>query len=209
MVPLLSVWKDTDYICRTWHPPRGGAYRPYPRQEREMTVDDRRHLPKMLGAEAVINIDANGRYVRANRPALQLLGVTLEELRASPPDRFAIRPSSEAEQAALRTEWASDGSRPLIGTAGLKRADGSTIRISYAIEAHRSGFRARLWPVEGSPEAPPSVFTVGGVLREWRAAERELADLVPGSPEHARTASEIEMLRDKYHELFLSVKPEA
>ena len=66
-----------------------------------MTVDDRQPLPDMLAAEAVINIDATGRYVRANRPALQLLGVTLDELRASPPDRFAISPSTEAEQAAL------------------------------------------------------------------------------------------------------------
>ena len=173
-----------------------------------MTVDDRQPVPTSLSAEAVINIDANGRYLRANRPALRLLGVTLEELRSSPPDRFAIRPSNESEQSALRTEWESDGSRPLIGTAGLKRADGSTIRVSYAIEAHQSGFRARLRQVEGSPEAPPSIFTVGGVLRQWRAAERELAELVPGSPEHARTLSEIEMLRDRYHELFQSVKPQ-
>ena len=162
----------------------------------------------MPAGEAVINIDATGRYLRANKPALELLGVTLAELRASPPDRFAIRPTNESEQAALRTEWESDGARPLIGTAGLKRADGSTIRVSYAVEAAGSGFRARLWEVEGSPDAPPSVFTVGGVLRQWRAAERELAELVPGSPEHARTLSEIEMLRGRYHELFQSVKPQ-
>ena len=173
-----------------------------------MTVDDRQPVPASLSAEAVINIDTNGRYLRANRPALRLLGVTLEELRSSPPDRFAIKPSNESEQAALRTEWEADGSRPLIGTAGLRRADGSTVRVSYAIEPHRSGFRARLRQVEGSPESPPSIFTVGGVLRQWRAAERKLAELVPGSPEHARTLGEIEMLRGRYHELFQSVKPQ-
>jgi len=153
-------------------------------------------VPSPAAGEAVINIDASGRYVHANESALRLLGLTLDELRASPADRFAIRPTSE-----------SDGARPLIGTAGLKRADGSTIRVSYAIEATGSGFRARLWQVEGAPEAPPSVFTVGSVLRQWRAAERELAELKPGSPEHARTAVEIEMLRGKYHELFKSVRP--
>ena len=188
-----------------------------------MTVNDRQDLPDLDAAkisgwaesvpspaaeEAVINIDPSGRYVHANEPALQLLGVTLDELRASPPDRFAIRPTSESEQAAFRAEWESVGARPLIGTAGMKRADGSTIRVSYAIEATGSGFRARLWQVEGAPEAPPTVFTVGGVLRQWRAAERELAELTPGSPEHARTAGEIEMLRGKYHELFRSVKPQ-
>jgi PAS domain-containing protein len=156
----------------------------------------------------VLNIDATGRYVRANKRALELLGVTFAELRASPPDRFAIRPSSESEQAAFRAEWESDGARPLIGTAGLKRADGSTIRVSYAIEADGSGFRARLWQVEGSPEAPPTVFTLGSVLRQWRAAERDLAELMPGSAEWARTLAEIELLRGKYQELFKSVAPQ-
>lgn len=159
-------------------------------------------------AEAVIDIDATGRYLGANGPALELLGVTLAELRASPPDRFAIRPTNNAEQAALLAEWESNGARPLIGTSGLRRADGSTIRVSYAIEATGSGFRARLWRVEGSPEAPSSVYTVGGVLRQWRAAERVLAELMPGSFEWARTADEIELLRSQYQELFKSVMPE-
>lgn len=164
-------------------------------------------MPKVPAGVAVINMDLTGRYVRANRRALALLGVTLAELRESPPDRFAIRPS-ESEQAAFRTEWESDGARPLVGTAGLRRADGSMIRVSYAIEASRSGFRARLWEVEGSPEAPTSLFTVGSVLRQWRAAERELAELLPGSAEWTRTLGEIDMLREQYHELFKSVKPQ-
>ena len=160
-------------------------------------------------AEAVINIDAMGRYVGANKPALQLLGVTLAELRASSPDRFAIRPSDDAEQAALRAEWESGGSRPLVGTAGIKRADGTPIRVSYAIENLDSGFRARLWQIEGAPEAPPSVFTVGSVLRQWRAAERTLAELKPDTPEWRRTLDDIELLRGKYHELFMSLKTQA
>jgi PAS domain-containing protein len=160
-------------------------------------------------AEAVISIDATGRYIGANKPALHLLGVTLDELRASPPDRFAIQPANHSEQAALRAEWESAGSRPLVGTTGLKRADGTTIRVTYAIETADSGFRARMWQVEGSPEAPASVFSVGSVLREWRAAERDLAELKPGTPEWARQLSEIELLRDRYQELFKSIMPPA
>jgi PAS domain-containing protein len=159
--------------------------------------------------EAVLSLDTTGRYVDANNSALQLLGVTLAELRASSPDRFAIRPSNVAEQAALRAEWESAGSRPLVGTTGMKRADGTPIRVSYAIETLDSGFRARLWQIEGAPEAPPSVFSVGSVLREWRAAERTLAELTPGTPEWRRTAADIELLRDKYHELFTSLKTQA
>ena len=147
-------------------------------------------------------IDTAGQYVDANEPALDLLGVSLAELRTSAPDRFAIRPTIDAEQAALRANWESGGSQPLIGTAGLRRADGTTIRVAYAVETADSGFRARLWQVEGSPQAPASVYTVGDVLRQWRAAERELAELAPGTPEWARTLSEIELLRGKYQELF-------
>jgi PAS domain-containing protein len=160
-------------------------------------------------AEALISLDAQGRYIGANKPALELFGVTLAELRAASPDQFAIRPTDPSEQAALRQAWESTGSRPLVGTAGLKRADGTTIRISYAIETARAGYRARLWQIKGSPEAPPSVFSVGSVLREWRAAERNLSELVPGTPEWRRTLGEIELLRDTYHELFRSLKTQA
>jgi PAS domain-containing protein len=159
-------------------------------------------------SEAVISLDAAGRYLDANESALELLGVSLAGLRASPPDRFAIQPTNDSEQAALRAEWESGGSRPLVGTTGLRRADGVTIRVSYAIETHGSGFRARLWRVEGSPHASPSVFSVDDVLREWRAAERNLAELIPGSPEWARTSSEIDLLRGKYQELFRAVEPQ-
>jgi PAS domain-containing protein len=166
-------------------------------------------MMELGSTEAVIRIDAAGRYVDANAAALELLGVTLAELRASPGDRFAIRPANVAEQAAFRAEWGSAGARPLVRTAGLKRGDGATIRVSYAIEADESGFVARLWEVPGSPDAPPSVFSVGEVLRSWRAAERELAELQQGSPEWARTVSEIELLRDRYRELFRTVRPQS
>jgi PAS domain-containing protein len=156
-------------------------------------------------AEAVLELDQDGRYVDANDAALELLGVSLPELVASPADRFTIEETNTSEQAALRDEWASGGTRPLVGTAGLRRADGETIRVSYAIEPAGTGFRARLSLIPGSPEAPSSVYTVGSVMREWRAAERQLSELLPGSEDWARTKNEIEMLRDRYQELFRSL----
>lgn len=159
--------------------------------------------------EALIRIDAAGRYIDANEAAIELLGVTLDELRESPGDRFSIWPANVADQTAFRAESESAGSQPLVGTAGLKRGDGAAIRVLYAIEADKSGFVARLWEVPGSPDAPPSVFSVGEVLRSWRAAERELAELSQGSPEWARTLSEIELLRDRYRELFRMVRPQS
>jgi PAS domain-containing protein len=155
--------------------------------------------------EAELSLDSTGRYLGANDAALELLGVSLPELLASPPDRFTIAPTDEAEQASLREEWASGGSRPLVGTAGLVRADGRTIRVSYAIEPAGTGYRARLSLIKGSPEAPASVYTVGSIMREWRAAERQLSELLPGSDDWARTKNEIEMLRNRYQELFRSL----
>jgi PAS domain S-box-containing protein len=157
--------------------------------------------------EAVIMIDTAGHYLDANAAALELLGVSLADLRTSAPDRFATRQTTNADQAALRRQWEIGGVQPLVGTAGLRRADGTTIRVAYAIEAAGPGFRARLWRVEGSPEEPSTTFTVGDVLREWRAAERVLAELAPGTPEWARKLTEIELLRGKYQELFRAVMP--
>ena len=163
----------------------------------------------LLPGEAVISLDAAGHYIGANKTALELLGVTLAELRAASSNRFAILPANGAEQVALRAAWEARGSPALVGTAGLKRADGAMIRVSYAIQATGSGFRARLRQVEGSPEAPPSMFSVGAVLGEWRAAERHLAELRPGSRDWARTRGEIEMLRDRYRELFRTARPQS
>jgi PAS domain S-box-containing protein len=164
-------------------------------------------MPEQPPTEAVIMLDAAGRYVDANAAALQLLGVSLGELRTSAPDRFAVRPMADVEQAELRGHWEAGGAQPVVGTAGIRRADGTMIRVSYAVEVSGSGVRARLWPVDGAPEAPTTLYSVGDVLREWRAAERELAELAPGTPEWARTIDEIAVLRSQYQEIFRALKP--
>jgi hypothetical protein len=168
----------------------------------QMGSDLTQEVPPGQVTEAELSLDKTGRYIGANDAALELLGVSLPELLASPPDRFTIEPTDEAEQAALREEWATGGSRPLVGTAGLRRADGQTIRVSYAIEPAGDGYLARLSLIQGSPHAPLSVYTVGSIMREWRAAERQLSELLPGSEDWARTKNEIEMLRARYQELF-------
>jgi hypothetical protein len=60
-------------------------------------------------------------------------------------------------------------------------------------ESYRDGKRAA--------EAPASTG-VGEVLREWRAAERALAELAPGSPEWTHTRDEVELLRTRYQQVF-------
>lgn len=161
----------------------------------------------MLEADAndgLLILDADGRYLDADEAALALLGVSLEELRASAPDRFAIEPLDEGHQASLRDEWKAHGAHPLVGTAGVRRADGTRIRLAYLVEAAEHGFRARIRQIDADADAAPTVFTVGDVLREWRAAERELALLEPGTKEWERVQREIDLLRGQYKDLFRS-----
>ena len=159
--------------------------------------------------EAVLWFDSAGRNVDANDGALRLLGMTREEWLTSAVDRFVLAPSEEGTWAALRSEWPGDEAPTLVGAAAIELADGSTISVSYAIDKVAGGFRARLSPIDGpSPDMAP-VLTVGDVLREWRAAERGLAELSPGSPAWIEIEREIETLRMRYQEVFRSVSGSA
>lgn len=61
-------------------------------------------------------------------------------------------------------------------------------------------------PIPDTDPALINIDAVGSVLRQWRAAERDLAGLTPGSQEYARTFTEVELLRERYHELVKSAK---
>jgi PAS domain S-box-containing protein len=156
---------------------------------------------------AVISLDTAWRYVDASPAALELLGVTLAELRSSERDRFALHAADDAEQAAMRARWEAGGAQPMAGTTGLRRADGAEIRVSYTLERIEGGFRVWIWQIDGAPDAPTTVLSVGDVLREWRAAERALAGLRPGSPELALMLNEIGLLRSQYQRLFRAAEP--
>jgi PAS domain S-box-containing protein len=163
-------------------------------------------MPEHHTTDAVISLDAAGHYVGATIAALELLGVSAAELRGSAPDRFAMGGPIDGDRAVARAHLESGSTQPLVGTTGLRRADGTTIRVAYAIEPAAAGFRARLWLIDGSPEAPTTVYTADEVLRQWRAAERELARLAPGTPEWARTMNEIAVFREQYQELFRAIE---
>ena len=87
---------------------------------------------------------------------------------------------------------------------GQGRTVSHVFRIRAAERLSRS---TRVWEVEGAPDAPTTVLSVGDVLREWRAAERALSGLTPGPPELAQKLSEIGLLRSKYQQLFRAAAP--
>jgi hypothetical protein len=61
-------------------------------------------------------------------------------------------------------------------------------------------------PVQ-SQEAASSNHAVGEVLREWRAAERALAKLAPGTAEWTRAVGEVELLRSRYQQVSRTADP--
>ena len=46
-------------------------------------------------------------------------------------------------------------------------------------------------------------------MSEWRAAERKLAELVPDTPDWAKTLSEVDVLRAQYQDIFKAARREA
>jgi PAS domain S-box-containing protein len=148
-------------------------------------------------------VASDGTYTDANPAALELLGVTLDELRASPPNRFSAEPSDPEAEAAFREAWEAAGQPDLGGAGMIRRADGSTIRVKFAISQVEDGsFAVLLTPVPDAPPAPSVVYTVGDVLAEWRAAERRLEALPDDAPERHAILEDIDEFRERYQLLF-------
>jgi PAS domain-containing protein len=153
--------------------------------------------------DAVIFVTADGRYEDASPSALKLLGISLEELRASAPDRFQPKPPDPEESAAFRSEWERQGSPGLGGVATIKRGDGTLARVRFTITQTDDGrYRALMREVDEPVSRRPRVYTLGEVLAEWRAAERRLTSIPAGSSEYAAIQDDIKALRADYQRLF-------
>ncbi len=154
---------------------------------------------------ATLTIRPDGTIEDASPDALLLLAVGLEQLRSLPPGAFSPEPPDHEASAAFRREWESVGQPDIGGEASLQRPDGSKVRVRFAISALDDGrYFAVLARTRGATSAPPRIFTGGTILAEWRAAEKRLAHLQPGSPEAAPIETEIAKLRAAYQDLFAS-----
>ena len=120
--------------------------------------------------------DRQGRYVDGDDAALELLGLTLEELRAM---RVGDMSGPHAEMA--RTVWrrlAATGKDMSSGEGTLYLPNGSEIRVRYLrIAAMQNGdYELELEPIRATDaDRPPSADRTDTILREWRVAEREAA----------------------------------
>jgi len=150
-----------------------------------------------------LTINADGTMADANEAALDLLRVTLQQLRELPPGAFSAEPPDPAAGEAFREQWEREGTPDIGGEGTLRRPDGTSVRVKFGITPLDDGrFLAILEEIEAEHDAPPLLYTAGQVLAEWRAAERRLAAIVEGSPEWTAVSDEIEVFRRRYHALF-------
>ena len=146
--------------------------------------------------QAVLVADKYGRYLDGSVEALELFGVTLDELRALEIGAFS---GPHAELAV--TVWrrlASTGAAMPTGESTVHRPDGSQVRVRYLrIEPRADGaYELEMVIVgPGNEDAPPAADHPSTVLEAWRAAERDATATDGDRDEAARSA---EGLRDLY-----------
>ena len=154
---------------------------------------------------AMVILDVQGRYVDADEAALELLGVaSVDELRATPPERFAAVPPDAQEQEAWQRAYSESSAQGVLAEAAFRRLDGELVRVRTAIVPEPDGtYRALFYPVERpTANLVPRLFRIADILAEWRSAERRLVEVDAQSEEGAQLASEVELLREQYQQLF-------
>lgn len=147
--------------------------------------------------------DKFGRYVDADAAALELLGLTLEELRALQIGDFS---GPHAEMA--RSVWrrlAAAGQDMTSGESTLYLANGREVRVRYLrIAALSSGdYELLLEPIgaEGA-DLPPTSDRPASILREWRAAERDAEAAGSGGPGPMGAPADATDAADKLRRLY-------
>jgi PAS domain S-box-containing protein len=152
---------------------------------------------------ATIVIDPSGRYRDASPAALELFGMSRDELLAADPASFSPETADPEASAALRGAWEAEGRPDLGGEATILRPDGRRRRIRFIITTQPDGaFVAVLEPVNEGELERPIIYTAGQTLAEWRAAERRLEAVPRESAEWRAAQAQIEALRSQYHRLF-------
>lgn len=158
----------------------------------------------MWRSAATVILDEHGRYLEADQAALELLGVaSVEELRATPPDRFAALPADPEEQAAWERAYFATRADGVLAEVAFRRLDGEHVRVRTVIAPEPDGtYRALFYPVERpTTNLSARVYRISDVLAEWRGAERRLIEVDAASDEGMAVAAEVELLRSQYQVL--------
>jgi hypothetical protein len=161
----------------------------------------------MARRDARIVVAADSTILLATDAALELLDLTLDQLRQLPPGSLSLD-EDKAANVGFEEAWNGSGRGEIIGSGSVKLLDGRLLRIRYLITRVADGtFEIIVERVDESVSEPPRMYTLGGMLSAWRAAERRLEQVVPGSEEWAAAEAEIAYFRTEYHRVARSAEP--
>jgi PAS domain-containing protein len=155
----------------------------------------------MVRRDARILVVADSKIIEATDAALEILGLSLEELRALPPGGLSLEEDRVGREG-FRDAWQDGGQGAIVGAGTIRLLDGRLIRVRYLIDPQPDGtFEIIIERSQESVAEPPRAYTVGAVLSAWRTAERRLAELGQDSPEWAAAQAEIDHFRTEYQRL--------
>lgn len=150
-------------------------------------------------ATAYVEMDDQGRYLNASREALEVYGVSLEELRRHRVGDFSASGLGAVQR--LLFLWLIRQGRDFGGGEGtVVSPDGRQTHIRCT-SVRRVGDRFRVTFRTVSEDAvPPHSDNIPAVLDAWREAEREVA-AAESDQERELAATASASLRDIYHYL--------
>lgn len=151
--------------------------------------------------DAVVFLGRDGHFEDASPAALDLLGIALDELKGLSPR--ALMAMGNAESEALSATWKQSVPKVAAGEATVQAPDGRARRLRFLLTSVDAGrYKVLLERTDAPPTPGLVVFTLPEVLAAWRASERRLADVVPGSAEWESLRAEIDAFRRQYQSLF-------
>ncbi len=152
----------------------------------------------MVRQDARIVVSGDSSILEATDAALELLELTFDQLRALPPGSLSLEEDRVASSG-FEVAWDRAGRGEIVGSGSVRLLDGRLIRLRYLITPQADGtFEIVIERADELVSEPPRMYTIGAVLSAWRAAERDLEEVVPGSAEWTAAQSEIEYFRAEY-----------
>lgn len=155
----------------------------------------------MVRSDARILVSSDSRILEATPAALELLGLSLDQLQALPPGSMSLEQDRSAS-AEFAAAWEGDGRPPLVGSSTVRLPSGSLARFRYYIWSRDDGNVEVVLELSAEAVArAPRAYTIGKVLSAWRAVERRLETLDPGSEEWQAADAENRYFRAEYRRL--------
>ena len=118
----------------------------------------------MVRRDAQILVGADSTIIEATDAALEILGMSLAELRAMPPGALSLE-EDKAGREGFEDAWQEAGRGAIVGAGTVRLLDGRLIRVRYLIDPRPDGtFEVILERSQEAIGEPPRAYTVGSVL---------------------------------------------